>query len=131
MALREDITPPGRPTKLIIHTLALLKERRASWTHIESRSHHIYRVYNIHDSGKDLLVIGAVDITCRNGRRFTQEFAQNFLLEDLDTSQEEKKPLIRKFQAWIVSYLPAALHFLAHLQSVSEELRHNLKEEAT
>ena len=68
-------------------------------------------MYTIHDHGADLLVIGAVDIVLRNGRQFTQEFAQNFLLEDNQLSgpnspaQEggENRRLIRKFQAWIVS----------------------------
>lgn len=86
-----------------------MKERRASWDKIGMRDHRLYRVYTTSRAGMDLLAIGGVSIHCRNGAKFSQEFAQNFLLVQDQTQQsaggneEEGRFLIRKFQAWIVS----------------------------
>jgi hypothetical protein len=83
---------------ILSSSIALLKERRASWDAIAKRAHHVYRIYAMSAEATDLLIIGRVDITVRNGRQFSQEFAQNFLL-----AKNGDKYMIRKFQAWIVS----------------------------
>ena len=79
--------------------VALLGERKSSWVKVKSRKHRLHRVYVTANAGLDLLAIGSVDIECRNGARFSQEFAQNFLLQQGD----DGKFHILKFQAWIVS----------------------------
>ena len=58
----------------------------------------------------DLLVIGRNDVECRNGERFSQEYAQNFLLQRQETGQL----LIRKFQAFVVSTMGTAAEVKIH-----------------
>ena len=103
----------------------LFAERAQSWDKIASRKHHMKTVYvrGASETVVDLVVLGWVDIEVRgNGVRFSQEFAQRFLIVmedgDRNTVGQHEKPepnrhdiegergtdwRIRMFQAWIVS----------------------------
>lgn len=71
----------------------LFAERAQSWDKIASRRHHMKTVY-VHEVSEmvvDLVVLGRVDIEVRgNSVRFSQEFAQRFLvvMEDGDRYAE-------------------------------------------
>ncbi|KAJ5519545.1 hypothetical protein N7453_001967 [Penicillium expansum] len=93
---------------LYVGAAEIKKSKLNAWGAITSRRHHIKRVFVADQDGRDLMLIGEVDLGLKNGKSITNEYTARMLV-DQDSVNEGHPRLALSFVWSDTSPVMAAL----------------------
>ena len=79
-------------------TSAIYESRLKAWDTVEKRKHTIFKVYTNKKDFSDVLLLGKLDSTMKNGRSFEMEFAAQILFEGSNSDN----PKATDYTVWAV-----------------------------
>lgn len=96
----------------ILYHPDIYRSRLGAWDEVEFRKHILYQVYSMGPRGVDLLVLGKLESTLKNGRSFEMEFAAQVIFADATSD----RPEAISYKVWAVSIKSALLTALTWWQ---------------